>query len=187
MKRTKKSGRRKTQLYNRPTRFREQRSRWQIIRLMVGTVGLVAALLAIWEFYYASRPEVAPTYADRLDPLSAPFQIANRGSLFELYSVVPTCGLVSVNFVGGGYIANLNIAVGIQSANILPGHAAQYRCSLSTLGRPVKSADIVIWGTYQLSLPWKLLAHRFSFQSDQLNWQLAPDGTPYWTTGIPVE
>jgi hypothetical protein len=107
-----------------------------------------------------------------------------RGVSIQIFRTPPTSRKKAT---GRRTFANFNIAVGVENVNIIPGHAAQYRCSISTLGKSVRSADIVIWGHYQLGLSWKLLAHRFSFQSDLLEWQLGADGTPYLTTGVPVE
>jgi hypothetical protein len=165
--------------------------------MLAGAIGIVAFLasaLAVWEFYCALTPEVSTTHADSVDPFSAPFEIGNQGNLFELYSVIPTCGIANLSLANGSGMRNMSLAVAIQAANIPPRRTARYHCpldpehlNLNVRSNPVRNADIVIYGTYQLSLFGHLLAHRFRFQSDLLHWEIGSDGTPYWTSGTLVE
>jgi hypothetical protein len=155
--------------------------------VIVGGIGLLASILALLDLYAALTPDVSATYADLVDPLSAPFRISNHSNLFWLYHVIPQCGIVRLTFEGGGGIDGMNLAVGIQSASISPRNSALYNCPLSTLGKPVKSADIVIFGQYQLGLPWRFRNRRFTFQSDQLHWQVGADRAPHWVSGTPVQ
>jgi hypothetical protein len=152
----------------------------------IAVVGFLASAGALWEFYCALTPEVSPTHADRIDPLSPPFRIVNNSYLFELYDVIPTCGIIDLKTANGGGMKGMNLMVAIQNADIPPRKAALYNCSLSSLGNVV-SADIVILGVYRLNLPWKLGAYRFPFRSDELHWRIDTAGTPYWTSGTPVE
>jgi hypothetical protein len=53
----------------------------------------------------------------------------------------------------------MTLAVAIQSANILPRRMARYHCpldpehlNLNVQSNPARNADIIIYGTYQLSL-----------------------------------
>jgi hypothetical protein len=157
-------------------------------------VGIAVPALTAWQIYSALTPEVSSTHADNVDPFSAPFEISNQSELFELYGVEPMCGISSLTLANGSGMRNMTLSVGVEEANIAPRRTARYFCpldpqhlNLNIQSDPLRNADIVIYGVYQLGLFGHVFAHRFGFRSDLLHWQVGADGTPYWTTGLSVE
>lgn len=162
---------------------------WRAISISAGLVSLLVSLFAAADFYRASSPSALPSNDSSIDPYVAPYQLRNDSSWFTMYDVVPSCGLADFR-AGNVQIQGLTVAVGVQSATILPKHSAIYLCRTDLLGvRPGKttSAKVIIHGTYVLRLLGHWWAIREGFTSDILNVYVDDDGKAHWLEGEVIE
>src|SRR5208282_5303872 len=58
---------------------------------LVAAIGLVAAVIAVWEAYQQTTPEIHPGVGDPDPALILPFVIQNKSSIFDLQDMMASC------------------------------------------------------------------------------------------------
>jgi hypothetical protein len=90
----------------------------------------VTGIIALWEFWIQTIPEIRPVGADPSQPFLLPFAVKNGSSFFWITDVTWLCAFEFKNIFGGS--ANVPGGVGRGThTEIAPRATADYRCSVN--------------------------------------------------------
>ena len=153
-----------------------------VVKGILGTIGLLSAVLGIVSGWVALVPHVSATQTQPLnvtDPFSTPFIVANEGPLgirdvtFECFSFsIERQGPPPALFQNMGFVPMDAFIKGMK-----PGERATVPCFFPVIFKdPLQSADVVLIVRFKVPfIPWVPFENDYRFQTSR-----AGDGNLYW-------
>ena len=138
-------------------------------------VGFVAALLAIWEVYFETVPEIHAPGAEYSSPFLLPFSVKNPSRFFAMYDVQWFCGINNIEIQGGGGAKGFSMTEP-PITEINPGEIRNFRCRIGVESQIVNSASI------SLRVKFKTLFFERTSSWQPMTWA-ATANPPRWIEG----
>jgi hypothetical protein len=117
--------------------------------VLVELISVAAALLAFWEFWVQTIPEIRPSGSDPSAPFLLPFVVKNNSSFFSIYSDQWFCGAYYKD--NQGTVARIDAEANMsRNANriIKPGISSIFHCSIRVPGQDIKSLSATSYFRY---------------------------------------